>query len=202
MNNPVLFYEKYYKYILSIVILIVIIGFGLFFYKQKNNEKIAAIGDKYLKAIFNNNNDQNARNNVSDSLRQIRDEKYSDYATLSALILAQDAINSKNIAEIDANLLTIIDNHKSNKVLSDYALYLYAQNLLARNNNQKFAEIIDKLNDNNFTYKDNAIELIALYNIGANKTEEAKKILSEADNIKDLPDSLKERMMHIKNELN
>lgn len=199
MNNS-LFYDKYYKYILSLLILIIIIGSVLFFYKKNHNEKIALIGDKYLKSIFNN--DPNEKNNIVENLRQIRDKKYSDYATLSALILAQEAINSKNIAEIDKNLLSIIDNSSSNKILADYALYLYAQNLLARNNIQKFSELISKLKDKNFTYRGNVFELIALYHISSNENNEAKKILAEGISLTNLPDSLRERMRQIESELN
>jgi predicted negative regulator of RcsB-dependent stress response len=198
MNKLAIFLDKNYFYIITFLVLIAIAGSTFVLRNKNNTELIKKIGDQYLNIITSNpkgdfNNDQ------IENLKKISVEK-NNFASLSSLLLTNYLYKKNDFANGDENLLKLINNKEKNKMLRDYALYSYAHSLLERNDMQKLAELLPKLNDKSQIFHKNSIELMAIYYINQKDYKNAVKIID--DNIKSIHhiETLKSRLDDIKNE--
>ena len=198
MNKVAVFLDKNYFYIIIFLILMTISG-SIFVLRNKNNAELTKkIGDQYLNIIMSN-----AKGEFSDEqiayLKKISTEK-NNFGALSSILLSSSEYKKNDFTVGNDALMKVINDKGKNKVLRDYALYIYAHSLLGRSDLQKFSEIMTKLMDKSQIFYNNNIELIAIYNIYQKNYMDAIKIIDEKISSINNIDTLQSRLNDIKHE--
>ena len=198
MNKIGIFLDKNYFYIIIFLILATIFG-SIFVLRNKNEiELTKKVGNQYLSTIMSN-----AKGDFNDeqleTLNEMSKEK-NNFGTLASILSSSAFYKKNDFDKGDKHLLSLINDNSKNKILHDYALYLYAHNILARFDLQKFSELLPKLSDKSTIFFKNNIELIATYYIYKQDYKNAIQIIDDNINSMNENDTLKSRMNDIKSE--
>lgn len=183
MDKIIVFFNKYYKHLLGVVVIAGISSAFYFYNNNKQNEKISKNGTQYIENLISITS-QNAEepSKIYDNLELQAVAKNKDnFAALSNLLIAQSLISENKQEEGRVKLKEIFNNPGFNQLLKDYAMLLYAQNLLAEHKYDEFLTISSNLQKKDFTFKDNCIELLLIANIKAGNMKQVKEIIDSVN---------------------
>jgi predicted negative regulator of RcsB-dependent stress response len=180
MYKFILLLNKFYKHIIFLFI-ICGCGFGAYYYFDfLKNDEIKKDGKLYAEYIFSLNEMQSDKTKEIDL--SLIENKKNNFGAMSKISIAQNLIEEKKFEEAKAKLQQIFLDNKFNKVLTDYAKFIYAEILLLEKKFDELDIFFEKnnifANNSDFIFKDNIYETAILSYISNNKLDQARNFIA------------------------
>lgn len=207
MTNLFIFFNKYYKHLIFIFVIIFAFFVSFLYFDNLKKNKIKKDGQTYINFLLSNSDGQSQINNQSyEELKSIENDE-NNFGILSKLSIVQNFIAKSDFNLAKTKLRDIFSNKNSQKIFKDYAILLYSKILISEKKFDeliKFAEKYEILeNQDDFSFKLNIIELLIIAYFNQNKIDKAidlvEKIkISEGENQKTVSERIKQLEIFVK----
>ena len=170
------FLVKNKKSLTFLIIIIVLVLFGYFFYKDYSKKQKIKLADKYnsVKMDFDSGN----KNNVVDELKYIIMSKDKTYSPLALYFLIDNSL-IKSKEEINKFFDIIINDINLEKEVKNLIIYkkaLYNSEFETENN---LIKILSPIINSDSVWKSHALYLLAEYFFDKNQKQKAKEFYSQ-----------------------
>ena len=175
------FFIKNKNKIITIVSVLILILFSLFFYKEYNDRNRELLANKYNLAIAEYNNGDKSK--VTLSMQEIIADKDGTYSPLALYFLIDNKIlTSKD--EINKYFNQIINEVKLDIEIKNLVIYkkaLFNSDFETENN---LLEILDPVIKSDSVWKSHSLYLLAEYYLNNNQKQKAKEFYQQILNLK------------------
>jgi hypothetical protein len=185
MNHFLIFFSKYYKYLIFTFIILFLAGVSYFYFENLNKSQIKKDGLNYINFILKKSENQNQEIGQEEySTLEMIENRKSNFGLLAKLSVAQNFIEKLDFVNAKKKISEILEKKSNNKIIADYALFLYLQILISKAEYVEFDKIFDKkkfllLEKNHFVFKENVLELAMISYIEQNKIEELRNLIDK-----------------------
>jgi predicted negative regulator of RcsB-dependent stress response len=192
MTSFLIFLNKYYKHLLFILVIIFALLASFIYFDNLNKNQIKKDGFTYINSLLSNlgNEGQNNKNFQND-LKLIENNK-NYFGIFSKILLTQDFLKESDYIQAKNKLEEIFQNKKNEKIINDYAIFLYSKILISEKKFDDFLSFVKQRNildqTNQYTFFQNIAEYIIISYIKQNQFEEAINLIEKIkkdDTIKD-----------------
>ena len=175
------FFLKNKNKIITLVSVLILTLFSLFFYKEYKERNREVLANKYNLAIAEYN--KGDKSNVTLTMQEIIANKDSTYSPLALYFLIDNKIlTSQN--EINKHFNQIINEVKLDKEIKNLVIYkkaLFNSDFETENN---LLEILDPVIKSDSAWKSHSLYLLAEYYLNNNQKQKAKEFYQQILNLK------------------
>ena len=193
LEKLILFLTKNFKYIISLVIILLLILAGTEYYKYSHTKKIKDISKSYFKAVEKLYLEETDSINL---LNEISNTK-NGYSLMSSMKLVDIYLDNQNYNKAYDQYKRIIDKNELGPIYRDLVTLHAAYNLINNVNSKKISNLIELINIEESIFKSHFYEVKFINSINNQNLNEINKLNNYIQDDSNIIKSVKERVNKI-----